>query len=612
MSDVLSHVEQREESAIVTLGDKQVYLGTPLTKLVTSEAKPLCIYPFIVRYKVNEGVVKEIEYNCFCKVYTFIKKKLGIKDGVAKHKDVIIKSNPPLKELPTSLQHPLLIREKNAYVNLPANLTIDLDMCQTVQDLQMQLNRTGIHYAITIGSQNIPLDNLGEAIFSLSTHKKIEVCVKYDQHKYAYGSVSASSAASSDDKADKVLHEMNCYELYLNWFAMQVFDNLKADDATYNLALNVQSVMEFNMYSSYGRFSNREELYTATLCELLTKFLEDKNHCCLHQVPLHTTSRPDFYVASLKNGVPDLPKLVGDFKVDYESEKKARAETFVLCGHMIHESKNNLPIFAMAGCREAFWLYLVIPESDGKLASFKINEVKVCKTDDLAKFFSAMKYGVTNLNPLEIFGNRSFSIWPTRDLNFELTDSLNESNRVFYCNGIVYKLYDTLNTALNPNEDFIRLLDSNGEEYLPGLRVTTLIEGYQMLQYTYIDERKEVIPLNWFQTVLDALEVLHKNLIVHSDVRYRNLVFTTNGIKLIDFDLAGKVGDPYPSSFRHFSDERHPDASPGKPRKTIHDIHALALIIIRYGVLMVGQRSHLEKCLKDDNASVCQVRKILE
>ena len=60
-----------------------------------------------------------------------------------------------------------------------------------------------------------------------------------------------------------------------------------------------------------------------------------------------------------------------------------------------------------------------------------------------------MKYGVTNLNPLEIFGNRSFSIWPTRDLNFELTDSLNESKRVFYCNGILYKFYDTLNTALN-------------------------------------------------------------------------------------------------------------------------------------------------------------------
>ena len=58
----------------------------------------------------------------------------------------------------------------------------------------------------------------------------------------------------------------------------------------------------------------------------------------------------------------------------------------------------------MAGCREAFWLYLVIPESNGKLASFKINEVKVCNTDDLAKFFSAMKYGVINLNPLEIFG----------------------------------------------------------------------------------------------------------------------------------------------------------------------------------------------------------------
>lgn len=85
-----------------------------------------------------------------------------------------------------------------------------------------------------------------------------------------------------------------------------------------------------------------------------------------------------------------------------------------------------------------------------------------------------MKYGVTKLNPLTIFGNCSFS----RDLNFELTDLLNESNHVFYYHGIVYKLYDTVNTALKPNKDFIRVLDSDGEEYLPGLRVTTLVEGY--------------------------------------------------------------------------------------------------------------------------------------
>ena len=44
-------------------------------------------------------------------------------------------------------------------------------------------------------------------------------------------------------------------------------------------------------------------------------------------------SKPDFYVASLQNGVPDLPKLVGDFKVDYKFEKKARADFCTLWAH---------------------------------------------------------------------------------------------------------------------------------------------------------------------------------------------------------------------------------------------------------------------------------------
>ena len=63
-----------------------------------------------------------------------------------------------------------------------------------------------------------------------------------------------------------------------------------------------------------GKVANYESLYTANLCDALTKFLQHDNHCCLHQVTLHTASRLDFYVASLHNGVPHMPKLVGGFQ----------------------------------------------------------------------------------------------------------------------------------------------------------------------------------------------------------------------------------------------------------------------------------------------------------
>ena len=76
-----------------------------LHELVTSEDNPLCISPFIVHYMINEG---RVEYKYYCKVYTFIERKLCIEDGVAKHKGVV---NPFLQDLLTSLQDPLMLRK---------------------------------------------------------------------------------------------------------------------------------------------------------------------------------------------------------------------------------------------------------------------------------------------------------------------------------------------------------------------------------------------------------------------------------------------------------------------------------------------------------------------
>ena len=127
--------------------------------------------------------------------------------------------------------------------------------------------------------------------------------------------MSASSAVQNEAKRAAVNDERTYYKVYSNWFAMEVVDNLNADDASLDLALTVKKMLQFDTYSSYGRFANHELLYTANLCDTLTKFLQYDNHCCLHQVTLNIASRPDFYVASLQNGVPHMPKLVGNFKI---------------------------------------------------------------------------------------------------------------------------------------------------------------------------------------------------------------------------------------------------------------------------------------------------------
>ena len=100
----------------------------------------------------------------------------------------------------------------------------------------------------------------------------------YEQHQN-----EAKRAAVND--------EVTYYKAYSNPLAMEVVDNLN-DDASLELALTVKKMLQFNNYSSYGRFANYESLYTANLCDTLTKFLQHDNHCCLYQVTLHTASRP--------------------------------------------------------------------------------------------------------------------------------------------------------------------------------------------------------------------------------------------------------------------------------------------------------------------------------
>lgn len=48
---------------------------------------------------------------------------------------------------------------------------------------------------------------------------------------------------------------------------MEVFNHLTADQNTRDLADKVNRIMSFDNYSSFGRFCDREELYTAVLSE---------------------------------------------------------------------------------------------------------------------------------------------------------------------------------------------------------------------------------------------------------------------------------------------------------------------------------------------------------
>ena len=134
-----------------------------------------------------------------------------------------------------------------------------------------------------------------------------------------------------------------------------------------------------------------------------------------------------------------------------------------------------------------------------------------------------------------------------------------------------------------PNVDVIKRI--LGENYLCNIKVVKLSEDghFKCLQYRYISNRdikKHKLSLEDFQPIMEALDKLHHQGYVHSDVRLVNMIFPESGKgKLIDFDLTDKIGTRYPGGYRYFS-ERHETAMPFQPRCIIHDRHSLIYIIL--------------------------------
>ena len=118
-----------------------------------------------------------------------------------------------------------------------------------------------------------------------------------------------------------------------------------------------------------------------------------------------------------------------------------------------------------------------------------------------------------------------------------------------------------------------------------------------LMKYDYIKVKKENITLADYRPIMQALDQLHANDYVHSDVRFDNIVICSDGqSKVIDFDLAEKVGVPYPDGYNSTLRERHPDATAGSPRQICHDRYSLMYII----------RTKLQCSVKEDESKTLE------
>ena len=83
------------------------------------------------------------------------------------------------------------------------------------------------------------------------------------------------------------------------------------------------------------------------------------------------------------------------------------------------------------------------------------------------------------------------------------------------------------------------------------IALMTWVEGAPLRDFTGVflllaedqQESGETLALRWLRVMCEALDVLHKNGLVHGDVSPRNMLVSESGLVLIDYDFVAKIGD---------------------------------------------------------------------
>lgn len=80
-------------------------------------------------------------------------------------------------------------------------------------------------------------------------------------------------------------------------------------------------------------------------------------------------------------------------------------------------------------------------------------------------------------------------------------------------------------------------------QWVEGEPLSELAGVLPILAEDFQEESGEALALRWLRTVCEALDVLHRNGLVHGDVSPRNLIVADSEIVLTDYDCVAKVGE---------------------------------------------------------------------
>ena len=249
----------------------------------------------------------------------------------------------------------------------------------------------------------------------------------------------------------------------------------------------------------------------------------------------------------------------------------ALAQSFGYCMDIFTHLDTPRPIVALPGTKKWFGLYLcflVVVGKESKLVTIEIGRASIQNNDEMRSFLSALKFAVDEVATNKYNGN--FCVEPKRGLFLQW---LNSSKQVYKLDEEVYKLYNL--NQLKPNIDVMNKIHEN---YFPMHEVPLSLDGYIVAYVSKYISQKTCLMFTDFKPIMKALDILHANGYVHSDVWTAILLFPVDSkeeAKLIDFDLAGVENELYPERYNEIN-ERRPTAI---ARLILHDRYSIIAII---------------------------------
>lgn len=119
------------------------------------------------------------------------------------------------------------------------------------------------------------------------------------------------------------------------------------------------------------------------------------------------------------------------------------------------------------------------------------------------------------------------------------------------------------------DNDFLALMT-----WIDGSALHDFSGVFALLAEDVQEESGETLAVRWLRSICEALDVLHRNGLVHGDVSPRNMIVSASELVLTDYDFVGRIGEvaAAPGTILYCS----PSRQESRPASPSDDVYALA------------------------------------